>query len=122
MGLVCRYDGTRRKRPARIKKLLEEDACLVPVCPEQMGGLPTPRSKNHLTWNEDIPEVINEQGRDVTGEFVRGAQETLNIARLTGARHAILKSGSPSCGKDGVTTRLLRKEGIQVEVIDAPRE
>ncbi len=66
--------------------------------------------------------MINEEGRDVTPEFLSGAEETLKIARLVGAKHAIFKSRSPSCGEDGITTRFLRKEGIEVEVIDAPEE
>ncbi|MBA7605955.1 hypothetical protein ES703_13091 [subsurface metagenome] len=66
--------------------------------------------------------MINEEGRDVTPEFLSGAEETLRIARLVGVKRAIFKSRSPSCGEDGVTTRLLREEGIEVTVINAPGE
>ena len=122
VGVRCRYDGERREVCEEIRNLLESGECLVPVCPEQLGGLPTPRPKNDLTWRRAKPTVINEEGRDVTPEFLSGAEETLRIARLTGAKHAIFKSRSPSCGEDGITTRFLRKEGIEVEVIDAPEE
>lgn len=122
VGVRCRYDGAKRKIPAKIGKLGDRGKCLIPVCPEQLGGLPTPRPKNDLTWRRAKPTVINEEGRDVTPEFLSGAEETLRIARLTGAKHAIFKSRSPSCGEDGITTRFLRKEGIEVEIIDAPEE
>lgn len=122
VGVRCRYDGAKREIPAKIGKLGDRGKCLIPVCPEQLGGLPTPRPKNDLTWRRAKPTVINEEGRDVTPEFLSGAEETLRIARLTGAKHAIFKSRSPSCGEDGITTRFLRKQGIEVEVIDAPEE
>ncbi len=119
LGIKCRYDGQRREIPAGIEELFEKGECLIPVCPEQLGGLPTPRSKNHLSWGDGAPAVINEEGADVTAEFLKGAGETLRIAKLYKAKRAILKSGSPSCGEEGVTTRLLRENGIEVDVIDA---
>ena len=122
LGVRCRYDGIRREIPPKIQELLDAGAHVIPVCPEQLGGLPTPRPKNHLTWDGDKPSVINEEGRDVTGEFIKGAEETLRIARLTGAKHAIFKASSPSCGEEGVATKLLLKEGIEVEVIDAEKK
>lgn len=121
LGVRCRYDGIRREIPSKVQRLLDAGAHVIPVCPEQLGGLPTPRSKNHLTWEGDDANVINEEGRDVTSEFIKGARETLKIARLTGAKHAIFKSSSPSCGEEGVATRFLLKEGIEVEVIDAEK-
>lgn len=121
LGQACRYDGAGRKVVEKIQRLLEDGECLIPVCPEQLGGLTTPRPRNHLTWNSDEPTVINDQGREVTEEFLRGARETLRIARLVKAGHAIFKSRSPSCGEEGVTTRLLRKEGVTVEIIEVPR-
>lgn len=122
LGVRCRYDGIRREIPQKIQKLLDEGESLVPVCPEQLGGLPTPRPKNHLTWEGGKPTVINEESRNVTSAFVKGAEETLRIARLIGAERALFKSRSPSCGQEGVTTRFLQKEGIEVTVINAPGE
>jgi len=122
VGVRCRYDGGKREIPPKIRKLVDRRKCLIPVCPEQLGGLPTPRPKNCTTWKGDNPCVVNEEGREVTIQFLKGAEETLRIAKLTGAKHAIFKSRSPSCGEDGITTRFLRKQGIEVEVIDAPGE
>lgn len=122
VGVRCRYDGGKREIPAKIRKLRDRGKCLIPVCPEQLGGLSTPRPKSCLSWDGAKPTVIDEEGRDVTSAFLKGAEETLRIARLTGAKRAIFKSGSPSCGEDGITTRFLRKEGIEVEVINAPGE
>jgi uncharacterized protein YbbK (DUF523 family) len=122
LGVRCRYDGAKREIPAKIGKLGDRGECLIPVCPEQLGGLSTPRPKNDLTWRRAKPTVIDEEGRDVTPEFLSGAEETLRIAKLLGAKRAIFKSRSPSCGEDGITTRFLRRQGIEVEVIDAPEE
>jgi uncharacterized protein YbbK (DUF523 family) len=121
LGGRCRYNGSRLVIPSKLQKLLDGGEGVIPVCPEQLGGLPTPRSKNHLTWDGDRPSVIDEQGRDVTAEFIRGARETLGIARSVRAKRAIFKSRSPSCGEQGVATKLLLKEGIEVEVIDAEK-
>lgn len=66
--------------------------------------------------------MIDEEGRDVTPEFLSGAEETLRIARLLGVKRAIFKSRSPSCGEEGVATKLLLKEGIEVEVINAEKK
>jgi uncharacterized protein YbbK (DUF523 family) len=107
---------------------------LVPVCPEQLGGLPTPRPPAAIEGGDggDVLDgratVVTKDGADVTAEFVRGAHEVLRVARLAGCRMAVLKSGSPSCGVqrgplpsdeqrvriDGVTAALLRREGIDV--------
>lgn len=133
LGVKTRYDGNEN---------FYEDICnypqgvlLVPVCPEQLGGLPTPRPPVEICGGggQDIWEgtaaALLENGTDVSANFLAGAQETLKIARLVGAEGAILKTGSPSCGKgyirdgtfqkkwkrgDGVTASLLEKEGIKV--------
>ena len=98
---------------------------LIPVCPEQLGGLPTPRLPSERV--ED--RIINRAGEDVTDQFQRGAAEALRLARSYGCDVAILKERSPSCGcgriydgsftgklteGDGVTTELLLSAGIQV--------
>lgn len=92
LGLCCRYDGASRPCSAVIEAA--EKHTLIPVCPEIYGGLPTPRPSAERRGDR----VVARDGRDVTAEYERGAQETLRLARLFGARHAILKENSPSCG------------------------
>jgi uncharacterized protein YbbK (DUF523 family) len=98
---------------------------LIPVCPEQLGGLPTPREPAEIREGK----VITKSGKDVTENFKRGAEEVLKIAKLFGISEAIFKQGSPSCGcgrvydgtfsgkiieGDGITATLLKKRGIKV--------
>lgn len=132
-GCKCRYDGGHQADP-RILELVEKGLA-IPVCPEQMGGLSTPRSPCEIPdgTGADVIQgkarVLTKDGRDVTEQFVQGAQETLRICHLAGATKAILKANSPSCGSgmiydgtfsgrkkegDGVTAALLRENGIQV--------
>jgi len=97
----------------------------IPVCPEQLGGLPTPRDGAELTGNT----VFTKNGKDVTVEFVKGAEEGFKIAKLCGCEEAILKAKPPSCGcgqiydgtfsnkliaGDGLFTKLLKQNGIKV--------
>ena len=122
-GFNCRYDGGNNLVP-EIRQLLE-DGLAVTACPEQLGGLPTPRIPSERVGNR----VVNREGTDVTAEFKAGAEAALRIARENGCRTAILKSRSPSCGKgciyngqftgelvpgNGVTTDLLLHHGIEV--------
>jgi uncharacterized protein YbbK (DUF523 family) len=130
VGLNCRYDG----QSAYKREVAErEDITLIPVCPEQLGGLPTPRPKAEITEGSgtDVLEgsslVIDSKFDDLTSHFTKGANEVLKIARTANAKKAILKEKSPSCGvfaikrngKDiegsGVLTVLLKREGIEVE-------
>src|SRR5512136_2016262 len=90
-GVACRYDGGAKPCAAVICLVAEGQA--IPVCPEQLGGLPTPR----LPAEQVGDRVIRKDGMDVTAEFERGAQEALKVARLVGAKTAILKARSPSC-------------------------
>jgi uncharacterized protein YbbK (DUF523 family) len=102
-------------------------AFFIPACPEQLAGLPTPRvpceilkSTGEEGTGEDVlagrARVMNELGEDKTAEFLRGAEEALRVARLFGARRAILKTESPSCDlTKGVTAALLRREGLDLE-------
>ena len=121
LGIPCRYSND--SRPNAAVKRLGERYTLLPICPEVLGGLPTPRAPA-----ERIGElVLNAEGRDVTEQFRRGAEEALRIARKHGVTTAILKARSPSCGKgerydgtfsgktvpmDGVTAELFRRNGI----------
>lgn len=125
LGVNCRYNGVP-KEDAAVKELLHrEEITLIPVCPEQLGGLPTPRTPSERKEGG----VISSEGEDRTAAFARGAEETLRIAKLYGCDVAILKERSPSCGNrevydgsfsgtlmpgEGVTAELLRKNGVKV--------
>ena len=123
LGIKCRYDG--KSMPNEGVMRLAEKYALVPVCPEIYGGLPTPRTPSERVG--DI--VIMKDGTDVTENYERGALATLSLAELTGAKIAVLKAKSPSCGKgliydgtfsgtltpgDGVTAEKLTRVGIKV--------
>ena len=132
-GECCRYDGRSSPDP-EICALVESGEAIA-VCPEQLGGLPTPRVPAELTGSGELvlegkARAVTRDGRDVTAEFVKGAYEALNAAREAGATRAILKGKSPSCGKgriydggfcgrltegSGVCAALLMKNGISVE-------
>jgi uncharacterized protein YbbK (DUF523 family) len=120
----CRYDGESKPCEAVIRLVAEGQA--IPVCPEQLGGLPTPR----LPAEQVGDKVIRKDGVDVTAEFERGAQEALKIAQLVCAKTAILKARSPSCGSgkiydgsfsdmlmdgNGVFAKMCKKNGIEVK-------
>lgn len=122
-GIPCRWDGAH-KANALVVKLVKEGKAL-PVCPEQLGGLTTPRAPAERLRDS----IISKNGKDVGREFRLGAGIVLTLAREYGCGEAILKSHSPSCGKgmiydgsfsgklvkgDGVTTELLMKNGITV--------
>ena len=123
LGCECRYkgDGMLCERLVELAKY----HTLIGVCPEQMGGLSTPRDPAEIVGDK----IISSQGRDVTKQYMRGAQTALHIAKLNHVKYAILKANSPSCGKgriydgtfsgnridgNGVTAELLMKNGIKV--------
>ncbi len=123
-GLRCRYDGGSKPCPAVMRLVAEGKA--IPVCPEQLGGLPTPRVSAEMRGGK----LINREGVDVSAEFARGAEEALTLAKLAGATTAILKARSPSCGSgqiydgtftgtlvsgDGVLAALCKANGIEVK-------
>lgn len=134
LGINCSYDGLNRSN----KKIIElaKREILIPVCPEQLGGLPTPRIPPREIQGgsgEDVLDgkckVLNKNGNDFTKEFVHGAKEVLGIAKMFGIREFISRKRSPSCGcekiydgtfsgrvvnGDGVTTALLKRNGIKV--------
>ena len=122
-GTPCRYDGRSNLRP-EIAALVERGEA-VPVCPEVLGGLPTPRTPSE----QRDGRVISATGRDVTDAFVSGAEAALYIAEEYGCCAAVLKARSPSCGcgriydgtfshtlvdGDGLFAALLRKKGFQL--------
>ena len=127
LGVECRYKGDGC--PCEGVLRLKEDNELIPVCPEQAGGLPTPRTPSERVGDK----VIMRDGTDVTGEYNKGAQTALYLAEQLGVDYAILKANSPSCGKgviydgtftggkcegNGVTADLLLKNGIPVYTED----
>ena len=124
LGVNCRYDGNHGENK-EILALLDEYH-LVPVCPEQLGGMETPRPASERRGENT---VINQLGQDVTGFFIKGADETLKLAKIFGCKKAVLKERSPSCGHgmiydgtfsgnkipgSGVTAALLTENGIEV--------
>lgn len=123
LGIKCRYDG-ESKSNKKVLKLAKKEF-LIPVCPEQLGGLPTPREPAEQRGRK----VFTKSRKDVTKSFKRGARQVLKIAKLFGIKEAIFKQRSPSCGcgqiydgtfsgriirGDGVTTALLKRNGIKV--------
>ncbi len=123
LGESCRYDG--KSKPCERVIALSNTYNLIPICPEVMGGLPTPRVPSEICG----AHVMMKDGRDVTENYNRGAHTALQIARENECTVAILKEKSPSCGSglihnglfdgglitgDGITTQLLKKEGIRV--------
>jgi len=123
LGVSCRYDGASKKHP-EILRLIERHT-LVPVCPEQLGGMATPR----IPAERQGDAVTTRDGTDVTAAYRKGAEEALRLCRLFGCEAAVLKERSPSCGRreiydgtftgtltagDGVTAELLVAHGIPV--------
>lgn len=127
VGCNCRYDGDNQLRPEMEEKLTRGLA--IPVCPEQLGGLPTPRPPAE----EINGKMITDMGSDVTSEYNRGAAEAFNVVKKVKATKVYLKSRSPMCGLgqiydgthtgtlttgDGVFAKLLKNHGVDIEVID----
>jgi uncharacterized protein YbbK (DUF523 family) len=130
LGIECRYDGNHSLAEEIAEEALQMH--MIPVCPEQLGGLSTPRPPAVIVNGdgEDVicgrAQVINERGQDVTKAFLKGARESLALAKLMGAHKAFLKAKSPSCGLRtpycdsttgygmGVTAALLLRNGVEV--------
>lgn len=121
LGFITRYDGSAK--PSGACRLALKGAIWIPVCPEQLGGLPTPRAPAELVGGqgEEVlsgrARVVNRSGEDVTGQFLCGARQVMKIAEEQNVDGAFLKKGSPSCGAGevlGVTAALLKSRGIMV--------
>ena len=123
LGLRCRYDG--QSKPCEAVLALGKTHTLIPVCPEQLGGLPTPRAP--ADWQGET--IRNAEGADVTAQYRRGGAEAAKLAELLGCRAAVLKERSPACGcgaiydgsfthtltaGDGAAARALKDAGIPV--------
>lgn len=123
LGIPCRYDG--KEKPMENLKKLQERYTLIPVCPEQLGGLATPRTPAE----RQNDKVITAEGTDVTAAYTQGAEAVLRLAQICGCRKALLKERSPSCGSKeiydgtfrrnlipgmGTTAQLLTENGLTV--------
>ncbi|MDR3629571.1 MAG: DUF523 domain-containing protein [Desulfocapsaceae bacterium] len=118
VGLCTRYDG-KIKPNATCLEILRY-ATWIPVCPEQLGGLPTPREAADIIGGsgEDVlagrARVITKSGLDVSESFIKGASQVLSVACSQPVDSVILKANSPSCGCNGVTASLLRQHGFRL--------
>lgn len=133
-GVPCRYDGKDARDEEICRSVAMGEA--IPVCPEVMGGLQTPRQPVELTGDgalvlDGAASAVTNGGEDVTAAFVSGAEKVLAIAKRYDTKCATLKKNSPSCGLGsiydgsfsgkliqggGITARLLERNGIEVEV------
>jgi uncharacterized protein YbbK (DUF523 family) len=130
LGRACRFDGKDKLVRELLDALRAERAEAVPFCPEEAGGLGTPRPPAVIVGGDGEAvldgraRVVNDRGEDVTAAFLEGARQALEEARRQGCAVAYLKERSPSCGCAqvhseegvvrgcGVTTALLRRGGI----------
>ena len=123
LGVSCRYDG--KSKPNENVIALKDRYNIIPVCPEIMGGLPTPRKASEIQGCQ----VVMGDGTNVTKEYRKGAEEVLKLCRLFECKRAVLKEKSPSCGcgkvydgtfsgklidGNGITAKLLMENGIEV--------
>ena len=132
-GVNCKYNGLNNYNEICDKLFTSGKAIL--LCPEQLGGLPTPRIPSEIIGessnilNNNNGSVIDKNGNYVTPQFVKGAKETLQIAKKLNIKKAILKDGSPSCGVNyiyngnfngskikgmGITAQLLKESSIDI--------
>jgi len=123
VGLLTRYDGQKKSPDSKCMARLK-NAVWIPVCPEQLGGLPTPREPADIVGGtgRDVLAgkarvLTRKDNSDCTQEFIRGAEQVLSIARNQNINTVLFKARSPSCGMGniiGVTAALLQQHGIKV--------
>ncbi len=123
LGLSCRYDGKIIADPKCRQELTRINAIWIPFCPEQLGGLPTPRTAADISNGDGedvlagIAKVITKTGDDVTEYFLRGAEQVLAMATQQQITAVFLKARSPSCAvtsRSGVTAALLARHGFKL--------
>jgi uncharacterized protein YbbK (DUF523 family) len=121
VGLCTRYDGLTKVSSSCLEQL--KSLHWIPICPEQLGGLPTPREAADIVGGSGIDvlagkaQVVTKGGIDLTAEFILGAEQVLQIAQSQHIGTAFLKARSPSCavhGRIGVTAALLQSHGIRL--------
>ena len=133
LGIRCRYDGRSKRAEGLLERLA--GVTIIPVCPEELGGLPTPRPLAQFDVGDGravlagSARLINAEGLDVTSSYVEGASEVLRICKLLKIRTAYLKEKSPACGVHhvtidgeltagmGVTSAMLEREGVELESV-----
>lgn len=124
VGVNCKYNGGNNYSDT-VKEFLKDKQYII-ICPEQLGGLTTPRKPSEINKNN---KVISCEHKDVTENFIKGAEESLKIAKMFNCKQALLKEGSPSCGCNliydgtftgrkisgmGVTAALFNENNIEV--------
>lgn len=127
VGVNCKYNGSNNYNKKIFDMVKEGKA--IPICPEQLGGLSTPRDPTEIKNINGKIYAINNKGNDVTAQFERGANEVLKLAKRLNIKKAILQPRSPSCGigkiysgnfdnklidGDGILVQLLKENGIEV--------
>ena len=127
IGENCKYNG-KNNRSEKVLEYIKNADKVVAVCPEVLGGLDIPRDPSEIKGGK----VITKKGKDVTLEFIKGAEEALSIAKEENIDIAILQSRSPSCGVneiydgnfegkltcgEGIFAKMLKNNGFKV--IDA---
>jgi uncharacterized protein YbbK (DUF523 family) len=139
LGRSCRYDGGANRDEVLERELAERGLRAVPFCPEEHGGLGTPRPPAWIEREgaaavcDQEARMVTDAGRDVTEEFLRGARGAVDACHEHGIRKAFLKERSPSCGVcnthvggelvegPGVTTELLRRAGVETVGVEGRR-
>ena len=124
LGVRCRYDGECRPHPAIVKMAAKQR--IIPVCPEQLGGLPTPRPRSVLYGGDGYAvldgtaRVVADDGTDITDVFLNGARQTVEIACRCGVVRAILTERSPSCGifRVYIDDELVSGTGVTAAILD----
>jgi uncharacterized protein YbbK (DUF523 family) len=132
-GVACNHEGRAARRDVRVE--LAGRYRVIPVCPEVAGGMTTPRVAAEIVGGtgDDVlagtARVLDHDGADVTGAYLRGARQAVELATVAGVDRAVLKARSPSCGSArvydgtfsrtqrdgaGVTAAALRAAGVVV--------
>jgi len=139
LGRACTYKATDNDDAVLTRELAELGLEAVPFCPEEHGGLSTPRPPADLTAPAEsvlagMGAVRTHDGRDVTAEFLRGADGALEICQRLGLKRAFLKERSPSCGcatthidgevveGPGLTAALLQENGVECTGVEGRRD
>ena len=120
LGFECKYSGGSNKLSDERIEALKKEYRLIPVCPETAGGLPVPRDPSERLGDK----VVSSKGRDVSAQFVKGAETALYLAKRYGCKKALLKRNSPSCGGEFIydgsfSGRLVPGEGLTAELLRA---